>query len=454
MNARIAYSLNSQFGPTSECIDIASFISNAAKLRQKPISDSHDSLAEECSVDDIRSSLSDVWNDTRLSSHLLKDHDSMVNFLYGTSKSARPRKKIVQEAPLTSSTSVEELEQKLSMVKLASWKLTPEASLFIRAPKDSELNIYSEPIKAVGHDQPGEGEAIVIFSVYNKVLWRPSMVSRASQHCILTSQTLGDLFESIPCLSNELPAEELEGSRVAGYGSSTQMKASNGCAICIEGMVYGDGLEEKDYADDNLDTLEDYDDLATWINDTLSFPGKDNGQDAVESLTQLDQQITHLIASLDIACEDTSSQLERIIDDVSRGVPRLTYDLHFIKDGAVSLQGVLSAVHARSRDAIPDDMNITLEQLKRLDTIKGHMEAAREVLREAESWSTLELEVTSFLTEQNYAKAASRLSEANKSMVVFQNTPEYDPRRTLLINLQNQLEASLNPARAGIPKLL
>ncbi|ESK96582.1 snrna-activating protein complex subunit 3-like [Moniliophthora roreri MCA 2997] len=258
MNARIAYSLNSQFGPTSECIDIASFISNAAKLRQKPISDSHDSLAEECSVDDIRSSLSDVWNDTRLSSHLLKDHDSMVNFLYGTSKSARPRKKIVQEAPLTSSTSVEELEQKLSMVKLASWKLTPEASLFIRAPKDSELNIYSEPIKAVGHDQPGEGEAIVIFSVYNKVLWRPSMVSRASQHCILTSQTLGDLFESIPCLSNELPAEELEGSRVAGYGSSTQMKASNGCAICIEGMVYGDGLEEKDYADKLLQHVRSF----------------------------------------------------------------------------------------------------------------------------------------------------------------------------------------------------
>ncbi|EEB97072.1 hypothetical protein MPER_03686, partial [Moniliophthora perniciosa FA553] len=93
-----------------------------------------------------------------------------------------------------------------------------------------------------------------------------------------------------------------------------------------------------------------------------------------------------------------------------------------------------------------DDMNVTLGQLKRLDTIKGHMEAAREVLREAESWSTLELEVTSFLTEQNYAKAASRLSEANKSMVVFQNTPEYDPRRTVLINLQNQLEASLSSA--------
>ncbi|KAL0576282.1 hypothetical protein V5O48_005690 [Marasmius crinis-equi] len=203
---------------------------------------------------------------------------------------------------------------------------------------------------------------------------------------------------------------------------------------------------------DSLESLEEYDDLTAWINDILTpsnaADGEDEGKssDALENLSQLDQQITHLIASLDISCEDTSSQLERIIDDVSRGVPRLTYDLHFIKDGALSLQTSLNIVHERSRGAIPKETNEALEQLKRLDTIKGHMEAAREVLREAESWSTLEMEVTSFLTEQNYAKAASRLSEANKSMVVFQNTPEYDPRRTLLVNLQNQLEASLSSA--------
>ncbi|KAF9075435.1 oligomeric Golgi complex subunit 7 [Rhodocollybia butyracea] len=192
-----------------------------------------------------------------------------------------------------------------------------------------------------------------------------------------------------------------------------------------------------------LDSLEEYEDLTAWINDTLTAA---EGDQSVESLTELDQQITQLIASLDIACEDTSSQLERTIDDVSRGIPRLTYDLHFIKDSAVSLQSSLATVHARSQAVIPDTTASALEQLKRLDTMKEHMEAAREVLREAESWSTLELEVTSLLAERNYAKAASRLSEANKSMVVFQNTPEYDPRRTLLVNLQNQLEASLSSA--------
>ncbi|KAF9263335.1 hypothetical protein L218DRAFT_959357 [Marasmius fiardii PR-910] len=198
---------------------------------------------------------------------------------------------------------------------------------------------------------------------------------------------------------------------------------------------------------DSLESLEDYDDLTSWINDILAPSNAEgNTQDPVEKLSQLDQQIIHLIASIDIACEDTSSQLERIIDDVSRGVPRLTYDLHFIKDGALSLQTALNGVREKSRDATPKATNDALEELKRLDTIKGHMEAAREVLKEAESWSTLEMEVTSLLTEQSYAKAAFRLSEANKSMVVFQNTPEYDPRRTLLINLQNQLEASLSSA--------
>ncbi|KIK67210.1 hypothetical protein GYMLUDRAFT_857700 [Collybiopsis luxurians FD-317 M1] len=192
-----------------------------------------------------------------------------------------------------------------------------------------------------------------------------------------------------------------------------------------------------------LDTLEDYEDLTAWINDTLTVSDSEQGG---ERLSDLDQQITQLIASLDIACEDTSSQLERTIDDVSRGIPRLSYDLHFIKDSAMSLQGSLATVHARSRAAVPGTTASALEQLRRLDTMKRHMEAAREVLREAESWSTLELEVTSLLTERKYAKAASRLSEANKSMVVFQNTPEYDPRRTLLVNLQNQLEASLSSA--------
>ncbi|KAJ7178354.1 Golgi complex component 7-domain-containing protein [Mycena crocata] len=191
-----------------------------------------------------------------------------------------------------------------------------------------------------------------------------------------------------------------------------------------------------------ISSLEEYTDIVTWINDTLT------PSETVQpvGLTDLDQNVNQLVSTLDLACEDTSSQLERIIDDVSRGVPRLTYDLHFMKDGAASLQSVLFQVTARSRDAVPLSTRTALDRLRLLDSIKSRMEAAREVLREAESWSTLELEVTSLLAEKSYAKAAERLSEASRSMAVFQNTPEYDPRKSLMVNLQNQLEAALSSA--------
>lgn len=191
-------------------------------------------------------------------------------------------------------------------------------------------------------------------------------------------------------------------------------------------------------------SLEDQNDVAAWINDILDGHDSDNSKPV--DLVELDQHVTQLLAALEIACQDTSSELELIIDDVSRGVPRLTYDLHFMRDGALTLQSALAKVQAKSKDSVPDETSVALDRLQYLDTVKGRMEAAREVLREAESWSSLEMEVISLLAEKSYEKAAERLNEANKSMVVFQNTSEYESRRTLMVSLQNQLEASLSSA--------
>ncbi|KAG6885965.1 hypothetical protein C0993_006892 [Termitomyces sp. T159_Od127] len=197
-----------------------------------------------------------------------------------------------------------------------------------------------------------------------------------------------------------------------------------------------------------LSSLEQYSDVVSWINDVLDTSEEDDeaNSPAPTELTDLDERIAKLLATLDMVCEDTSSELERTIDEVSRGVPRLTYDLHFMKDSAITLQGSLEQVLQKSKDAVPDSTSTALGHIRHLDMIKKRMEATRDALKEAESWSSLELEVTSLLGERNYAKAAERLSEASRSMIVFQNTPEYEPRRTLMINLQNQLEASLSSA--------
>ena len=195
---------------------------------------------------------------------------------------------------------------------------------------------------------------------------------------------------------------------------------------------------------DGLGTLADDDDVVEWINGLLDE--KDEQGSGNPDLNSLDRYVSRLIPSLDVASEDVSSNLERLIDEISRSTSRLSYDLHFMRDGATSLQDALSDLAERSNSSVSRGTSDALDRLHSLDIIKSHMITARDVLREAESWSTLESEVLSLLTEQNYEKAAEKLSEANKSMVVFENTSDYDHRRTLMISLQNQLEASLSSA--------
>jgi len=197
-------------------------------------------------------------------------------------------------------------------------------------------------------------------------------------------------------------------------------------------------------------SVEDAPEVVSWLNSILDegMPGpRGEGTSTTPiDLTALDRRVSSILSSVEIVAEESSSQLERIIDDISRGAPRLAYDLHFMKESAISLQSSLRKLQHASTSAESPETKDALERLHYLDNVKRGMEAARDVLREAESWSSLESEVSLLLSEQNYEKAAETLSEAAKSMVVFQNTPEYESRRSLMVSLQNQLEASLSSA--------
>ncbi|TFY63683.1 hypothetical protein EVG20_g6212 [Dentipellis fragilis] len=194
---------------------------------------------------------------------------------------------------------------------------------------------------------------------------------------------------------------------------------------------------------DDLGSLESREDVVSWLNGVLSMA---DDASPILDLNSLDKHVSRVVASLDVASEDVSSQLERLIDDISRSASRLSYDLHFMRDGALSLQVALNALDVRNNSSQSAETSQALDKLHSLDIIKTHMETARDVLQEAESWSTLESEIASLLSEQSYEKAAEKLSEANKSMVVFQNTSDYEHRRALMVSLQNQLEASLSSA--------
>ncbi|KAK4052333.1 hypothetical protein OIO90_004414 [Microbotryomycetes sp. JL221] len=181
---------------------------------------------------------------------------------------------------------------------------------------------------------------------------------------------------------------------------------------------------------------------ADWLNDVL------NGvvTSSSTTLAALDQILNHTLIQLDTATHDTSILVDRTIDDISRSVPRLAFDLQLMRENALLLHFTLTSLRKRSESGADKHSEVTkvMDKLKVLDLAKSRMEASRDVLREAESWSTLESEVTGLVVEHQYAKAAERLEEAARSMVVFQNTAEFEARRALMVSLQNQLEASLS----------
>ncbi|KAL7423369.1 hypothetical protein Q5752_002672 [Cryptotrichosporon argae] len=208
-------------------------------------------------------------------------------------------------------------------------------------------------------------------------------------------------------------------------------------------------------------------DISAFLNALL--PPCAAGPSRAPDLAPVDRALSELLTRLSLLSQDTSSALEQAIHDVSRAVPRLTYDLQFMRESAGSLQSSLALVQARVQrqsaatssvgggggggggaagtDTDEARTRAALDRLTHLDTLKTRMESARDILREAESWSTLEGEVAAHVAAGAWARAADRLAEAGRSLVVFANTPgEYESRRALLVSLQNQLEAALSAA--------
>lgn len=85
----------------------------------------------------------------------------------------------------------------------------------------------------------------------------------------------------------------------------------------------------------------------------------------------------------------------------------------------------------------------TLSRLSHLDKTLTALSQTRDVLREAESWSTLAGEVEAAIAAGEWLKASARLGEAAKSVRVFKGTGEEEGRKALLVSLQNSVEAGL-----------
>ncbi|EGN99648.1 hypothetical protein SERLA73DRAFT_72446 [Serpula lacrymans var. lacrymans S7.3] len=284
----------SLFGPPSEPIDVSKFLQDAGSrfgpggsssaistlnarwenLTQEKM----DAVQAEClgSIAELKSSAEDAWNNPIVSAHLIKNHETAVGAIYDqadTSKSSRTtasnrggrKRKRQDEEGLADRPEVKSLQEKLDAIQLNCWSLPPGSALFIRPSKNGDqnalttakrmgrgvLSLNQTPIPhssdtrtsiSTDTSYPSSGQALITISVHNRIPWSHNSFSRVSQHVVISTQSLADLVEVIPCISNEIPDENLddEGHAIGyelGQGARGQSDRM-GFVFCIEGIIY------------------------------------------------------------------------------------------------------------------------------------------------------------------------------------------------------------------------
>lgn len=77
-------------------------------------------------------------------------------------------------------------------------------------------------------------DAVLTISIFNRVPWGPSYVTRLCQHAFLSSQTLRDVYDALPCIYRASSASP-------SNGNPAGMKP--GVTCCIENVLHSDSHE-------------------------------------------------------------------------------------------------------------------------------------------------------------------------------------------------------------------
>ncbi|KAI5120344.1 hypothetical protein M0805_009419 [Coniferiporia weirii] len=270
MNASSAYASESILGPPSDPIHIREFIdrcsrSHAFRGPELP-EEQKQEIEEECSVSDLEHTLNETISNPFHYVHLVHSLENNIEAIRSTSKAngqPRPKSRKRKKVETTALNEIEppdecmQLRNDLDGIVLKCWPYPADAVAFIRPQRNSDLNILTNARKSQNpapssRPSPNQ-EAVIIVSVYNRLSWG-NYLSCSSQHAVLSSQTIGDLYDVIPCPSNEIPSEKIVNGETVGYENQTP--SHRGCVMCIEDIAYGDGQSEEDYSDKLIQQLE------------------------------------------------------------------------------------------------------------------------------------------------------------------------------------------------------
>ncbi|KAF9114485.1 hypothetical protein BGX27_010715 [Mortierella sp. AM989] len=168
---------------------------------------------------------------------------------------------------------------------------------------------------------------------------------------------------------------------------------------------------------------------------TATAEGIPKSQNAI-----LTQYATSHLTKLHLLAGQTSAALSATTQDMVKLLPRLTHELDQLRQETKTLQEGIQIVRNDINSVDSSDTTQALDRLKYLDLVKTRMEATHSALREAENWRNLEAEANDIFAKGDFTRAATRLSEAERSLVVYKNTNVEGDRMALLLALKDQLQ--------------
>ncbi|EFI28107.1 hypothetical protein CC1G_14134 [Coprinopsis cinerea okayama7 len=198
MSSGVTQTIESLIGPPSEPISVSEFLTSDEHARNRQAvaattqiwnglsEEERQQIERDCSVDDLKENLERTWDDPTLSTYILKEHESSANALYQANPKGRVRssRKSYLPDPEDLPTEVLNLQKEFDKVPLESWKTNLETSLFVRPPRNADYNTL-ESVKSSFREVLGaekEHQAVLTASIYSKVPWGPSYVTRICQH--------------------------------------------------------------------------------------------------------------------------------------------------------------------------------------------------------------------------------------------------------------------------------
>lgn len=190
-----------------------------------------------------------------------------------------------------------------------------------------------------------------------------------------------------------------------------------------------------------------------WVNDIIkqSFSEVSNNPNI-----SIDAQINKQIQQLQMLSFNLGKRIERGTNDIMNNVPRIIDSLDIIGRDAVTLSDSLDDLlnnvskedNQNSENVIDDGRNNEDDSkenakpflnLIKLDKVLTRMYQTKNTLKEAETWLTLQSEVSSFIASGEFFQASKRLFLANQSINTLKELPNYEERMELIKSLKENL---------------